>query len=71
MVEAMEIPKGFKKTEVGIIPSDWKVPKLSEIVNFENGKAHEQFIDDKGDYVVVNSKFISTEGVVRKYSNNN
>jgi type I restriction enzyme S subunit len=31
MVEAMEIPKGFKKTEVGIIPSDWDVKKLSEI----------------------------------------
>ena len=31
MVEAMELRKGFKKTEVGIIPSDWEVKKLSEI----------------------------------------
>ena len=31
MVEAMEIQTGFKQTEVGVIPSDWKVKKLSEI----------------------------------------
>ncbi len=62
---------GFKKTEVGLIPSDWNLPKLSEISIFENGKAHEQFIDDKGDYIVVNSKFISTEGDVVKFSNRN
>lgn len=31
MVEAMEIPKGFKKTEIGIIPDDWDVKKLSDI----------------------------------------
>lgn len=61
----------FKHTEVGMIPSDWEVPLLSEISYFENGKAHEQFIDDKGDYVVINSKFISTEGSVAKYSKDN
>lgn len=69
MVEAMEIKEGFTRTEVGVIPKDWSVPKLFEISNFENGKAHEQFIDEKGDFIVVNSKFISTEGRVSKYSN--
>ena len=71
MVEAMEIQKGFKKTDAGTIPGAWQVPKLIEIADFENGKAHEQFIDDKGEYIVVNSKFISTEGNVRKFSNKN
>jgi type I restriction enzyme S subunit len=60
--------EGFKYTDAGIIPIDWNAPLLSEISDFENGKAHEQFIDDKGDYIVVNSKFISTEGNVVKYS---
>jgi len=60
----------FKNTDAGL-PVDWETPKLSEISNFENGKAHEQFIDDKGDYIVVNSKFISTEGDVAKFSNRN
>ncbi|MCP4369392.1 MAG: restriction endonuclease subunit S [Deltaproteobacteria bacterium] len=65
----MEKQKRFKQTEVGIIPNDWEVKKLSEISTFENGKAHEQFIDDKGEFIVINSKFISTEGQVQKSSN--
>jgi type I restriction enzyme S subunit len=63
--------EGFQNTDAGIIPIDWKVKKLSEISSFENGKAHEQFIDDRGDFIVVNSKFISTEGEVQKFSNKN
>ncbi len=34
MVEAMEIPKGFKKTEVGIIPSDWLLVSYDELFDF-------------------------------------
>jgi len=49
----------------------WEVKRLGEIAHFENGKAHEQFIDEQGDFIVVNSKFISTEGRVRKHSNKN
>ena len=30
MVETMEIRKGYKQTEVGIIPSDWKVNKIDD-----------------------------------------
>lgn len=63
--------EGFKNTDAGIIPIDWNAPVLSEIADFENGKAHEQFIDDKGDFIVVNSKFISQDGRVAKYSKAN
>jgi type I restriction enzyme S subunit len=62
------IREGYKQTGVGVIPEDWKVKKLFEVANFENGKAHENFIDDIGKYVVVNSKFISSEGEVYKFS---
>ncbi|WP_193812407.1 restriction endonuclease subunit S [Kaistella flava (ex Peng et al. 2021)] len=48
---------------------DWEVKKLGEIINFKNGAAHENVVDENGDYVIVNSKFISQEGRVRKYSN--
>jgi type I restriction enzyme S subunit len=48
---------------------EWNVKIVSEIAKYENGKAHEQDIDEKGKYVVVNSKFISTDGEVRKFSN--
>lgn len=43
--------------------------RLEEIVNFKNGKGHEKDIVLKGKYIVVNSKFISTNGEVKKYSN--
>ena len=42
--------------------------KLSELVEFRNGKGHEKNIVDDGQYIVVNSKFISTDGEVKKYS---
>jgi hypothetical protein len=47
----------------------WKEENLQKVADYENGKAHEQDIDEKGKYVVVNSKFISTDGEVRKFSN--
>lgn len=45
---------------------EWK--KLGDICLFLNGKGHEKHITENGKYIVVNSKFISTQGCVRKYS---
>ncbi len=59
---------GYKQTEVGVIPEEWEVKPLGAFVSYTNGKAHEQSISDSGLFVVVNSKFISTEGLTRKYS---
>ena len=42
---------------------------LDYIADFRNGKGHEKSIVADGKYIVVNSKFISTDGQVRKYSN--
>jgi type I restriction enzyme S subunit len=64
----MEVKPGYKQTEVGVIPEEWQVKQLGALVSYTNGKAHEQSITDYGRYVVVNSKFISTEGEIRKYS---
>lgn len=66
-----QLPKGYKQTKVGVIPEDWEIRSLPEITRFRGGKAHEQFISDTGEYVCVNSKFISSEGAVRKYSSAN
>ncbi len=36
----MEIEKGFQKTDVGIIPSDWNVRRIIDVIsNFQNGYA--------------------------------
>ena len=47
---------------------EWKA--LGEMTNFANGKGHEKDILEDGKYIVVNSKFISSDGKVAKYSNN-
>ena len=43
--------------------------RLKELVIFKNGKGHEKDIVEDGKYIVINSKFISTKGEVKKYSN--
>ena len=48
---------------------DWEQRKLGEVAQYRNGKAHENYIDDNGKYIVVNSKFVSTDGEVKKFSN--
>lgn len=47
---------------------EWKVTTLQKVTDYENGKAHENEISKDGKYIVVNSKFISTEGEVKKYT---
>jgi type I restriction enzyme S subunit len=41
---------------------DWEEKILGEVCDFYNGKAHEKAIDPKGSYIVINSKFISSDG---------
>lgn len=48
---------------------DVPTEKLRNVVEFRNGKGHEKDIVVDGKYIVVNSKFISTNGDVIKYSN--
>ncbi|MFH7038320.1 restriction endonuclease subunit S [Flavobacterium plurextorum] len=57
------------KDENGSDFPDWEEKTLEEVVEFRNGKAHENDIDENGKYIVVNSKFISQNGNIRKYSN--
>ena len=49
--------------------SEWLATTLEKVVDYENGKAHENEISEDGNFVVVNSKFISTEGEIKKYTN--
>jgi type I restriction enzyme, S subunit len=42
MVEAMEIPKGFKKTDVGIIPNDWDFDEIQNLSEITTGAKNTQ-----------------------------
>ena len=50
--------------------SVWQSTLLGAVVDYENGRAHENEIDEEGNFIVVNSKFISTDGEVVKRTNN-
>ena len=65
-----KVPALRFKDEQGNDFPDWQEKQLGKVAKFKNGKAHEQNIDVAGKYIVVNSKFISSEGVVKKFSSN-
>lgn len=48
---------------------EWEETSLTQVADYENGKAHEQDIVDDGEFIVVNSKFISQDGEVKKFTN--
>lgn len=48
----------------------WEERPLGEIATYQNGKAYEPHIVEAGRYIVVNARFISTDGLVKKWSNN-
>lgn len=70
MLQKMFPKKGEKVPEIRFpeFTGDWKQRKLEQVAKYRNGKAHENEIDESGDYIVVNSKFVSTNGEVKKYS---
>src|SRR5690554_3469441 len=49
--------------------SQVELTTLGKSCEFFNGKAHEKSIDENGKYIVVNSKFISSEGKSFKRTN--
>lgn len=48
---------------------EWEEKPLKSLADYENGKAYEQDISPDGQFVVVNSRFVSTDGAVRKFTN--
>ncbi|MCP4372350.1 MAG: restriction endonuclease subunit S [Deltaproteobacteria bacterium] len=71
-MEAMEIPEGFKKTEVGIIPNDWVVKPIGDIVTISVGrdlKEENYSKDQDSNYQYpVYSNTVSNEGLYGFYN---
>lgn len=63
--------KPSKISWAGCIPRHWEVRRLSSVLGFQPGKAHEPYIDDDGEFICVNSRFVSTEGMSRKRCSKN
>lgn len=69
MLEKMFPKAGCKQPEIRLkgFSGDWEEFGLFDIALYKNGKSHESEVVVKGKYIIVNSKFISTNGVVRKF----
>ncbi|MDO6761832.1 restriction endonuclease subunit S [Tamlana sp. 2_MG-2023] len=61
-----EILESFSKTD---LPNSWTFCVLHDLANFWNGKAHEKGVDENGDFFLVNSRFVSTNGERFKRTN--
>ena len=61
--------EGVKGFSLGSFAVSWEQRKLGDMAKYRNGKAHENDISEQGKFIVVNSKFVSTNGEVRKFSN--
>src|SRR5690554_3949634 len=65
----MELNKNIPAIRFNGFEDDWDEKILSDVIGYRNGKAHENYIDINGNYIVVNSKFVSTNGLIKKFSN--
>lgn len=62
MVTATAIKKGYKQTEIGMIPSNWNVKKLGEIVEFKRGRdLPKSDMSDEGTYKCIHYGQLFTE----------
>jgi type I restriction enzyme S subunit len=48
-----EIRKGYKQTEVGVIPNDWEVKKLGDVCDYQNGTSLEKYFNQNDGYKVI------------------
>ena len=53
--------KTFLKT------NDFIIKELRDVIEYENGKGHESLVAQSGNFTLINSKFISTNGETKKY----
>lgn len=58
-----------KKAVQKNIPDGWIKKHLGDVCSFANGKAHENNIVEGGKYIVVNSKFVSSNCLIYKTTN--
>jgi len=49
----MSIREGYKQTEFGVIPEEWKVVKLKDILTVKYGKSQKEVEDPNGQYPIL------------------
>lgn len=70
---SVQVPKGYKQTEVGVIPEDWQVLPLAEIASIERGKFSARPRNDPrfygGEYPFIQTGDVTrSNGLIRKFT---
>jgi type I restriction enzyme S subunit len=60
-----EAKPGRKQAEGGVIPQDWEVRLLRDIVDFTNGKPHERNVEADGRYWLITLDSIGIDGELK------
>lgn len=47
----------------------WNMNTIGDVASFYNGKAHENDIDENGEFILVNAKFVASDGIILKRTN--
>ena len=45
--------KGYKQTELGVIPEDWDVKPIGDLLRIRHGKSQKEVFDPNGDYPIL------------------
>jgi type I restriction enzyme S subunit len=69
MGDIMKEKKNIPEIRFEGFEGEWEDNQFNNVAIYRNGRAHENDIEERGKYIVVNSKFVSTNGEVKKYSN--
>ncbi len=64
--ETQDVPPGYKRTEVGVIPSDWRVEKIGAIAEVGRGRviSHREIAKSTSPMYPVYSSQTSNEGIM-------
>ena len=61
----MLVVEKYKKTEAGIIPRDWKIKKIKEVLDFSTDTISTELFDDK--YYVSTENLLPNKKGVKPY----
>lgn len=61
MINRGEVPEGYKKTRIGIIPDDWEGKRLYEILTVRHGRDQKEIESKSGRYPI-----LGTGGIIGK-----
>ena len=59
MINKGEVPEGYKKTKVGVIPEDWDCKKIRKLLRVRHGKSQKEIECSEGKYPI-----LATGGVI-------